>query len=204
MIKYIFITIHLLFSINLIGQDAYQGEFAKDEFYLKIDTKIPLKKHIGYDEDEGIEISINYGENALIKDITVLKNSDTVCYEAIQFPLKEIKWVEIKKGVWINYDRDEERFINEFEKSDKIKMHYAGFLETGEPFDNSFIRNEPLKGKLGWFITGFSIGAVNVMPNRVRIIKIAPEQAYGSKGGGNVPPDSTIYYVIYNLENPRA
>jgi len=94
--------------------------------------------------------------------------------------------------------------MKSFEKSAEIKMHYAGFLETGEPFDNSFIRNKPLIGKLGMFISGFSIGAINVLPNTIRIIKISPELAYGAKGGGNVPPHATIYYVIYNLENPRV
>lgn len=202
--KAILIIIQILLTISLIGQDKYDGQFSKDEFYIHTENKIPIGDHVGFDSDEGITISINYGKQASFKDITVKVLSDTICYEKMLFPINEIEWVEIKKGLWINSINKEERFVDSFDKSDEIKMHYAGFLETGEPFDNSFIRNKPLKGKLEWFISGFSIGAVNVMPNTIRIIKISPELAYGTKGGGNIPPNSTIYYVIYNLENPRA
>lgn len=187
-----------------MAQDKYVGDFAQNEFYIHTPTKIPIGNHIGFDSDEGITISINYGQQAAFKDFTVKVNSDTICQEELQFPIKEIKWVEIKKGLWINSIDKEEELIDSFEKSAEIKMHYAGFLETGEPFDNSFIRNKPLIGKLGMFISGFSIGAINVLPNTIRIIKISPELAYGTTGGGNVPPNATIYYVIYNLENPRA
>lgn len=202
--KEILALFYLILSVNLIGQDKYEGEFAKDQFFLKSQKKIPLDNHIGYDADEGLTLSINYGKNAAIENIVALINSDTICTQAIQSPITAVKWVEIIKGLWINSIGDEERFVDSFNKSEKIKMHYAGFLETGESFDNSFIRNEPLKGKLEWFISGFSIGAVNVMPNTVRIIKISPDLAYGAKGGGNIPPNATLYYVIYNLENPRV
>ncbi len=198
------LTMALCLTITLIAQDTYKGKFYKNQFYIQTDIKIPKGFHQGYDEDEGLLISINYGAQALIEDIAIMANDDTICFEAIHFPNEEIEWVEITEGLWINAIGQEEDLVDSFHESDEIKMHYAGFLATGEPFDNSFIRNKPLTGKLQWFISGFAIGAINVMPNTIRIIKISPELAYGSRGGGNVPPNSTIYYVIYNLENPRV
>lgn len=202
--KLTLLTLYLLVAINLFGQDNYKGIFAADEYFTQTSTKIPIGKHIGYDADEGLKISINYGQGASLEDITVEVNADTLYHEPIRFPSTEIEWIEIKKGLWINSTGEGEVFYDSFDESDEIKMHYAGFLESGKAFDNSFIRNQPLKGKLAWFIPGFAIGSVNVMPNTIRIIKIAPELAYGSKGASSIPPNSTIFYVIYNLENPRA
>jgi len=203
MIKKITVLTAISFLIiNLYGQDKYVGDFSDNQFFLGGNTKIPIGNHIGYDEDEGLEIAIKYGKNASIKSVAVLSGNDTVCFEQLNFPNKKTDWIEIKKGLWNNSVDNEEELIKSFSESDEIKMHYAGFLKNENPFDNSFIRNKPLIGKLKWFIKGFAIGAINVKPNTLRIIKISPELAYGSKGGGNIPPNSTIYYVIYNLENP--
>ncbi len=191
-------------AVNLLAQDTYQGKFSHRNFYIGTESPIPVGNHTGYDADEGLTISIKYGKNAFIRTIQVKKHDKIICDERIRFPIKESRWIQIKKGLWINSVKPQEQFATAVNDTATIKMHYAGFLRSGEPFDNSFIRNLPLTGNLGHFIAGFSLGAVNVMPNTVRILKIAPELAYGPKGFGNIPGNATIYYVLYNLENPSA
>lgn len=202
---YLILSIIFFFSINsLQGQDNYAGKFSDIEFYRLGKIPVPLNEHVGFDHSEGITILIDYGKSGAFKTFTAMQGSDTICFSSLNFPEKEIKWTKIENGIWINSVETQEDFHHSFNKNDEIKMHYAGFLEDGQPFDNSFIRNKPLQGKLSRFIKGFSIGAINVKPNSIRIIKISPEKAYGSKGGGNIPPNSTIYYVIYNLQNPKV
>lgn len=200
----IILLFQLLFSVNLISQDLYKGEFSIDGYFIGTETKIPLGDHYGKDDDERIEIAVAYGKNASINRITVLEDADTICYKNFSNNFDDIEWIEIEEGLWIDKVEGDEVFAVNFDPTSEVKMHYAGFLETREPFDNSFIRNKPLIGKLKWFITGFAIGALNVMPNTIRIIKISPDLAYGAKGAANIPPNATIYYIIYNLENPRV
>ncbi len=196
------IIIGIFFSSNSFGQENYTGEFHEDQFFLKSKNKLPFNTHTGFDEEEGISIIVDYDKNASIKSIEVMKRNRLICSETLNFPNQNVKWQIITDGIWINsIDEEEKPYIN-YQETESIKMHYAGFLSTGEPFDNSFIRNSPLKGNLGMFIRGFAIGAINVAPNTVRIVKISPEQAYGRKGGGNIPPNATLYYIIYNMENP--
>ena len=204
MYRVLLLSISVLLSIQLIAQDRYEGQFSKEENHLQQISNIPIGKHVGFDEDEGLTITINYGDLSSINNISVQIASETICQAELNFPADDLEWKEITEGLWINDIGEEEPYAVSYDNSDKIKMHYAGFLVFGDPFDNSFIRNEPLAGKLKYFIPGFSIGAVNVMPNTIRVIKIAPELAYGTKGGGNIPPNATLYYVIYNIENPRA
>lgn len=89
---------------------------------------------------------------------------------------------------------------SKFDKEPKVKLHYYGYLLNGKPFDNSFIRNKPLTGKLRFFIKGFSLGVTNMEKGETRVIKIAPEMGYGNRQGGNVPPNSTLIYYLYLIE----
>jgi len=163
----VLLLLSLFWALAVFGQDSYLGKFSDTDFYVYTNTKVPIQEHEAYDHDEGITISIKYGDKASIEDINVKVGSKTICYEQIKLPLSELKWTEIQSGIWINEIQEEEDLVNRL-------------------------------------IPGFSIGAINVMPNTVRIIKISPEHAYGPTGGANIPPNATIYYVIYNMENPRA
>lgn len=198
-IKYSILVI-LLFGISQINaQDKYQGEFSKNEKFIDRDDFIPIGTHKVFDEDEKLSYRINYGESGIIKKIKLNKSGEK---ERQKFPksIDRIVWEEITDGVWINKVEGQAPNYTEFNKEQEVKLHYSGHLLNGTPFDNSFIRDKPLIGKLGYFIKGFSLGVANMKKGEVRIIKIAPEMGYGDKQGGNVPPNSTLIYYIYRIE----
>lgn len=64
----------------------------------------------------------------------------------------------------------------------RVKIHYTGTLDNGEIFDSSLNR-EPLEFVVddGSMIKGFNDGVVNMSLNEKKVIKIAPENAYGNK-----------------------
>ena len=64
--------------------------------------------------------------------------------------------------------------------NDEVKLHFTGFLETGEVFDTSEGKS-PLKLKVGSkeIIPGFNKGLVGMEVGEERQIKIPQGLAYG-------------------------
>jgi len=67
------------------------------------------------------------------------------------------------------------------EEGQKVSVHYVGTLESGEEFDNSRIRNEPLAFEVGAkeLLQGFSQAVVDMSEGEVKNITLTPEEAYG-------------------------
>ena len=83
-----------------------------------------------------------------------------------------------------------------------VKVHYSGFLTNGTKFDSSYDRNTPFE---------FMLGARRVIPGweeAVQLLKtggkakfiIPSNLAYGERGIGPIPPNSTLIFEIELLE----
>ena len=84
--------------------------------------------------------------------------------------------------------------------TDKVKVHYRGTLLDGTEFDSSYARNEPISFALNRVIPGWTEG-VQLMPVGSKFMfYIAPELAYGSGGGGPIPPNSTLVFEVELLD----
>lgn len=197
--------LYLLLSLacGLSGQDTYTGTFSPDEFYRNTSTELPVGFHRAYDADRQLTIVIRYGEHGAIDSLAAGRGEGTVSDLGVSLPADDIEWIPIVEGLWINAAGGVPRHTT-FDPKQEFLLHYAGFLEDGTPFDNSFIRNRPLQGRLEYLIEGFSLGAANVAPGTARLIRIAPELGYGDNPAANIPAGSTLYYLIYNLELHRA
>ncbi|AOW19363.1 FKBP-type peptidyl-prolyl cis-trans isomerase [Urechidicola croceus] len=198
-IKYLILLIFFI-GINLTrGQDKYKGNFSKTEKFISRNDFIPIRTHKVFDEDENLSYKIKYSKNGIIRKIKISQNGKNL---SVKFPKKidQIVWQKITDGLWINKVKENFYGKTEFNNKDIVKLHYDGHLINGKPFDNSFIRNQPLKGELGYFIKGFSIGLNNIKEGELRIIKIAPEMGYGNKEVGNIPQNSTLIYYVYRID----
>lgn len=87
---------------------------------------------------------------------------------------------------------------------DTVAVHYLGCLTDGEKFDASRDRNEPIEFPLGVgrVIAGWDEGVEGMKPGGVRILRIPPELAYGSRGtpDGAIPPDATLLFHVELVE----
>jgi len=82
---------------------------------------------------------------------------------------------------------------------DIIEVHYVGVaFSSGEEFDASWSRGEPLRFKLGAgkVISGWDQGVQGMKVGGRRKLVIPPHLGYGSRGAGNaIKPGETLIFV---------
>ncbi len=85
---------------------------------------------------------------------------------------------------------------------DTVSIHYAGTLEDGTPFDNSYDRGEPFETPIGagQVIKGWDLGVVGMKVGGKRRLTIPPELGYGEQDKGNIPPNSTLIFDVELME----
>ena len=81
-----------------------------------------------------------------------------------------------------------------------VSVHYVGIAHsTGEEFDASYNRGEPLQFRLGvgQVIEGWDAGVQGMKVGGRRRLVIPPHQGYGDRGaGGVIAPGETLIFVV--------
>jgi peptidylprolyl isomerase len=82
---------------------------------------------------------------------------------------------------------------------DTVEVHYVGVaFSTGEQFDASWDRGEPLQFRLGvgQVIAGWDQGVQGMRVGGRRQLVIPPDLAYGDRGAGqSIAPGETLIFV---------
>jgi peptidylprolyl isomerase len=85
-------------------------------------------------------------------------------------------------------------------RGQRVAVHYVGVAwSTGQQFDASWDRGEPLRFRLGAgeVIPGWDQGVDGMRVGGRRRLTIPPALAYGSRGvGGVIKPDETLVFVV--------
>jgi peptidylprolyl isomerase len=85
----------------------------------------------------------------------------------------------------------------ETQPGDKVLVHYVGVdFETGEEFDSSWNRGEPIDFPLRGLIQGWQDGIPGMRVGGRRQLVCPPEVAYGPAGGGHRLSGRTLVFVI--------
>ncbi|WP_304451220.1 FKBP-type peptidyl-prolyl cis-trans isomerase [Nocardiopsis sp. YSL2] len=81
-----------------------------------------------------------------------------------------------------------------------VEVHYVGVAHSsGEEFDASWNRGEPLRFRLGsgQVISGWDQGVMGMRVGGRRKLVIPPHLAYGDRGaGGVIKPGETLVFVV--------
>lgn len=88
---------------------------------------------------------------------------------------------------------------------DSVRVHYTGELISGEVFDSSRERGEPVTFKLEQVIPGWTEG-LQLMPEGSRYkLYIPADLAYGPGGNQRIGPNETLIFDVELLEvNPES
>ncbi|MEM7344249.1 MAG: FKBP-type peptidyl-prolyl cis-trans isomerase [Chloroflexota bacterium] len=82
---------------------------------------------------------------------------------------------------------------------DIVQVHYAGTLEDGTEFDNSYKRGQPIEFPLGTgrVIPGWDEGIALLKVGDKAKLVIPPDLGYGAAGaGGAIPPNATLIFEV--------
>jgi peptidylprolyl isomerase len=85
----------------------------------------------------------------------------------------------------------------EAKPGDTVEVHYVGVeFDTGEEFDASWNRGEPIEFGLHGLIQGWQEGIPGMHVGGRRRLTIPPEKAYGPVGSGHHLSGKTLVFVI--------
>lgn len=81
--------------------------------------------------------------------------------------------------------------------TDRVTVHYAGWLTDGTPFDSSYARGETIAFPLNGVIAGWTEGVQLMKEGGTHRFVIPPELAYGSQGAPPViGPNATLVFQV--------
>ena len=79
---------------------------------------------------------------------------------------------------------------------DTVTFDYEVKLLTGELIDSSYAAGEPLSGKAGGFVPGFSEALQLMRPGDEWIVWVPPQLGYGDKDSGPIPANSVLRFKL--------
>lgn len=105
------------------------------------------------------------------------------------------KGVTTPSGLWY-VDAVEGMGQTPARSSDRVKVHYTGWLTNGNKFDSSVDRGEPISFGLNQVIRGWTEGVGSMKVGSKRFLIIPPDLAYGPAGRPGIPPNSTLVFEV--------
>ncbi|WP_291722056.1 FKBP-type peptidyl-prolyl cis-trans isomerase [Bernardetia sp.] len=123
--------------------------------------------------------------------------------ENTYFAEKGIKnFKKTESGLFYTIDKKGKQDIN---AGDKVKVHYEGtLLETGEKFDSSFDRGEPIEFPIGvgQVIQGWDEGIPLIGRGGKGTLYIPSNLGYGARGSqGAIPPNAMLVFKVEVMED---
>ncbi len=81
--------------------------------------------------------------------------------------------------------------------TDRVSVHYTGWLDDGTIFDSSHWGGQPVTFPLQAVVKGFGEGLQLMQPGATFQFTIPPGLAYGDQGAGQlVPPNATLVFQV--------
>lgn len=81
--------------------------------------------------------------------------------------------------------------------TDRVLVHYKGWLDNGKEFDSSYSRGEPISFGLDEVVKGWGEGLQYCNEGGMIELEIPSDLGYGKRGAGaDIPPDSTLHFIV--------
>ncbi len=81
--------------------------------------------------------------------------------------------------------------------TDRVSVHYKGWLDNGTVFDSSYDRGSPTTFGVQQVIPGWTEGLLLVGEGGMLELEIPSELGYGPRGAGReIPPNATLHFHV--------
>lgn len=81
--------------------------------------------------------------------------------------------------------------------TNRVKVHYHGWLDNGQKFDSSYDRGEMIEFPLSGVIPGWTEGMQLVGKGGMIELEIPGHLGYGPNGiPGTIPPNATLHFLV--------
>jgi FKBP-type peptidyl-prolyl cis-trans isomerase len=81
--------------------------------------------------------------------------------------------------------------------TDKVTVHYRGWLDDETEFDSSYKRDSAATFPMNAVIGGWTEGLQLIGEGGMIELEIPPTLAYGERGaGGVIPPNATLHFLV--------
>jgi FKBP-type peptidyl-prolyl cis-trans isomerase FkpA len=83
--------------------------------------------------------------------------------------------------------------------TDRVKVHYSGWLTNGTKFDSSYDRGQPAEFRLNGVIKGWTEGVGSMKVGGKRWLVLPPDLAYGDRGAPPVIEGGAVLVFVVEL-----
>lgn len=87
------------------------------------------------------------------------------------------------------------------EPYERVEVHYKAMLVDGTVFDNTYVREHPLRRTVSTFVPALQEALTAMSEGGIRVLVVPPEVGFGPRGmPGKVPPNSTVIFELELLQ----
>jgi FKBP-type peptidyl-prolyl cis-trans isomerase len=188
----------------IIGEDI-GNSFLKEGYDLDLDIMIEAMKKAAtgqnlnlMKEDEKNSVMAAWQQEMQAKKQAQMQQAGLKAREEGALFLKANKDKEGVKETpsGLQYKVEKEGSGNNPKPTDTVKVHYHGSLITGEVFDSSLQRGEPISFPLNQVIPGWTEGVQLMNVGAKYKFFIPADLAYGDSPVGTIPSGSTLIFDV--------
>ena len=186
----------ILLNDNIKRSASLDIDIDKAELLKGFSDALHEKANLTYEEAlvflQALDNTLQEKEKGILSKMAEDNKAAGKLYSEEQAKLKNV--VTTKSG--LQYKVIKEGSGKKPSEASDVTVHYKGNLLDGTEFDSSYKRGEPATFKLNGVIKGWTEGLQLMSEGSIYELTIPSELGYGDTGNPNVPPGSTMIFVV--------